>query len=133
MKKVLIPIDWSDNAERAFDWYVYHLHRKGITVILSHFIEASKEKELREKQEKLQELQEVYENRLLQLKIEYLWLTGHGGSPGEFIVKTAHAEQVDMIIMGARGLCKIKKTILGSVSDYVIQKAKQPVLICKKS
>lgn len=132
MKKVLIPIDWSENAEKAFDWYVYNLHQKGKThVIITHFIEAVKEKDLQEKEFKLLELQEMYETRLLQLKIDYTWLTGNAGSPGEFILKVAKEEDVNMIVMGARGLGKIKKTILGSVSDQVLSKSKVPVLIYK--
>jgi len=43
----------------------------------------------------------------------------------------AKEDDVDMIVMGARGLGKIKKTILGSVSDYVLNKSKVPVLIFK--
>jgi nucleotide-binding universal stress UspA family protein len=131
MKKVLIPIDWSENAEKAFDWYIYNLHQKGVHVFITHFIEASKEKDLQEKEMKLMELQEVYETRLLQMKIDYTWLTGNSGSPGEFIIKVAKEEDADMIIMGARGLGKLKKTILGSVSDHVLNKSKVPVLIFK--
>ncbi len=43
----------------------------------------------------------------------------------------AEEHSAEMIVMGARGLGKIKRAILGSVSDYVIRKAKVPVLICK--
>jgi len=64
-------------------------------------------------------------------QIDYRWLTGSAGSPGEWIVKVAKEDDVDMIVMGARGLGKIKKTILGSVSDYVLNKSKVPVLIFK--
>ncbi|ESN91539.1 hypothetical protein HELRODRAFT_165592 [Helobdella robusta] len=131
MRKVLIPIDWSENAEKAFDWYIYNLHQKGTQLVLTHFIEASKEKELLEKEVKLLELQEMYENRLVQMKIDYIWLTGNSGSPGEYITKVSKDEDVDMIVMGARGLGKIKKTILGSVSDYVLSKSKVPVLLFK--
>lgn len=131
MKRVLIPIDWSENAEKAFDWYVYNLHHKGTHIIITHYIEASKEKELQEKEFKLLELQEMYETRLLQMKIDYTWLTGNTGSPGDFILKVAREEDVNMIVMGARGLGKIKKTILGSVSDHVLSKSKVPVLIFK--
>ena len=67
----------------------------------------------------------------MSMKIEYTWLTGTSGSPGEFIIKVAKEQEVDMVIMGARGLGKIKKTILGSVSDHVLNKAKVPVLIFK--
>jgi nucleotide-binding universal stress UspA family protein len=58
-------------------------------------------------------------------------MTGTSGSPGEFIIKAAKEENVDMIIMGARGLGKLKKTILGSVSDHILNKSKVPVLIIK--
>jgi len=133
MKKVLIPIDWSENAEKMFDWYMYNLHQKEIHLIITHFIEASKEKELQEKEMKMIELQEMYESRMLQLKADYTWITGNSGSPGEFIIKVAKDESVDMIVMGARGLGKLKKTILGSVSDHVLSKSKVPVLICKRS
>lgn len=133
MKKVLIPIDWSENAEKAFDWYIYNIHKKGNNLVLTHFIEASKEKELMEKEFKMMELQEVYENRLLHLKIDYIWLTGNQGSPGEYITKVSREENVDMVVMGARGLGKLRKTILGSVSDHVISKAKMPVLIYKSA
>jgi len=132
MKKVLIPIDWSENAEKTFDWYMYNLHQKGTHLYITHFIEASKEKELQEKELKLLELQEVYETRLLQLKVAYTWLTSNQGSPGDFILKVAKEEDVDLIVMGARGLGKLKKTILGSVSDHVLAKSKVPVLICKR-
>jgi len=64
-------------------------------------------------------------------QIDYRWLTGSTGSPGEWIIKVAKEDEVDMIVMGARGLGKIKKTILGSVSDYVLNKSKVPVLIFK--
>jgi len=133
MKKVLIPIDWSENAEKMFDWYMYNLHQKGIHLIITHFIEASKERELQEKELKMIELQEMYESRLLHMKAEYTWITGNSGSPGEFIIKVAKEENVDMIVMGARGLGKLKKTILGSVSDHVLSKSKVPVLICKRT
>jgi len=36
-----------------------------------------------------------------------------------------------MIVMGARGLNSLKKIFLGSASDYVLKKAKIPVLIVK--
>jgi len=133
MKKVVIPIDWSENAEKTFDWYVYNLHKKGTHLLIVHFIEASKEKELQEKEMKLVELQEVYESRMLQMKIDYTWISGNSGSPGEFILKVSKDHDADMIVMGARGLGKLKKTILGSVSDHVLSKSKVPVLICKRT
>ncbi|MGC8998194.1 MAG: universal stress protein [Candidatus Bathyarchaeia archaeon] len=47
------------------------------------------------------------------------------------IVKTAEEGKFDLIVMGARGLSKIKELILGSVSDGVIRNAPCPVLVTK--
>lgn len=55
------------------------------------------------------------------------------GDPAETIVKTAREERFELIVMGARGLGKIKSILLGSVSSGVVQKADRPVLIVKKS
>ncbi|MEM3566423.1 MAG: universal stress protein [Candidatus Bathyarchaeia archaeon] len=47
------------------------------------------------------------------------------------IVKTAEEGKFDLIVMGARGISKIKELILGSVSDGVIRHSPCPVLVTK--
>lgn len=47
------------------------------------------------------------------------------------IVKAAEEGKFDLIVMGARGISKIKELILGSVSDGVVRNAPCPVLITK--
>ncbi|KAI0237366.1 hypothetical protein LSAT2_012113 [Lamellibrachia satsuma] len=131
VKVILIPIDWSAHAEKAFNWYIYNMHREGNTLIMAHFIDASSDKELRAKELQMLELQEVYETCLLKMKVDYRWVHGSAGSPGEYIVKTTKETGADMVVLGARGLGKIRKALLGSVSDYVVRKANVPVLICK--
>ncbi|KAK2139734.1 hypothetical protein LSH36_1635g00032, partial [Paralvinella palmiformis] len=58
-------------------------------------------------------------------------LVSQFGSPGELIVKKAKEENVIMIIMGTRGMGKIRRTILGSVSDYVVHHAHCPVIVTR--
>ncbi|XP_048741472.2 universal stress protein Sll1654-like isoform X2 [Ostrea edulis] len=53
--------------------------------------------------------------------------------PGEGIVKTARELNASMIIMGSRGLGTIRRTILGSVSDYVVHHSHVPVIVCPPS
>lgn len=50
---------------------------------------------------------------------------------GEAIVKAAEEHNVDFIVVGSRGLGTIRRTIMGSVSDYIVHHAYVPVLICK--
>ena len=54
-------------------------------------------------------------------------------SPGEFVVKVAEEEKAAMIVMGTRGMGTIRRTILGSVSDYVVHHAHCPVIVCRKA
>ena len=42
------------------------------------------------------------------------------GKPGEVICRIAEEEDAAMIITGARGMGKVHRTILGSVSDYLV-------------
>jgi nucleotide-binding universal stress UspA family protein len=131
--RILIPIDKSDNSVRAFDWYLAQLHREGDSLILVHYIEAGNDRELYEKEAKLMELQESYETKLLEHKVDYRWITGTDGGPSELIVRISREEDAAMILMGSRGLGKIRKVIQTSVSDDVLAKSSVPVLICKGS
>ena len=52
-----------------------------------------------------------------------------GGKPGETIVEQADKLGASNIVMGTRGLSKLKKMILGSVSNFVLQHASVPVSV----
>ncbi len=51
------------------------------------------------------------------------------------IVKTllsyANSNKIDLIVVGSRGQSGIKEMFLGSISNGIVHKAKQPVLIVK--
>ena len=53
------------------------------------------------------------------------------GQPGEFITKVAKKENAGMVVMGTRGMGKVRRTILGSVSDYVLHHAHCAVIVYK--
>ncbi|KAE9619509.1 putative universal stress protein A [Lupinus albus] len=53
------------------------------------------------------------------------------GDPREMICQAAEQIQVDLLIMGSRGLGMLKRTFLGSVSDYCVHHSKIPILIVK--
>ncbi len=54
------------------------------------------------------------------------------GFPAEEILATAEARQVDLVVVGARGLGRLKRLLLGSVSEKVLRYAKCPVLVVKE-
>ncbi len=53
------------------------------------------------------------------------------GVPAEEIIKMAQSENVDLIVMGSRGLTEVRAFLLGSVSDKVSHHARCPTLIVK--
>ncbi|CAK8571256.1 unnamed protein product [Lathyrus sativus] len=63
-----------------------------------------------------------------QVKAESVVLNG---DPREMICQAAEQLQVDLLIMGSRGLGTLKRAFLGSVSDHCAHHAKAPILIVK--
>lgn len=53
------------------------------------------------------------------------------GNPAAQIVKFAEEHDVDLIIMGNRGLGTFSRTLLGSVSNKVINQSERSVLVVK--
>ena len=45
----------------------------------------------------------------------------HGKKPGEAICAVAEREDPFLIVVGMRGQSVVRRTILGSVSDYVVK------------
>lgn len=55
-----------------------------------------------------------------------------GGKPGESICHTVKEGEMDLVVMGSRGMGAIRRTFVGSVSDYVLHHSHVPVIICPK-
>ncbi|NLP36966.1 MAG: universal stress protein [Firmicutes bacterium] len=53
------------------------------------------------------------------------------GHPAGTIIKHAKKEEYDLIVMGSRGLGGLKKALLGSVSNAVLQEVQTSVLVVK--
>lgn len=55
----------------------------------------------------------------------------HANRPGEGIINAAREANADVIITGSRGTGKLRRTFLGSVSDYVLHHSDVPVIVCR--
>jgi nucleotide-binding universal stress UspA family protein len=53
------------------------------------------------------------------------------GEPGQSIVSAAEAESADLIVVGTRALDRADRFHMGSVSDYVVNHSRCPVLIAR--
>ncbi|XP_046339534.2 universal stress protein in QAH/OAS sulfhydrylase 3'region-like [Haliotis rufescens] len=143
--KVLIAMDGSDHSNYAFDWYMDRLHRKGNNVVVAHCPDYSAiyhtpgisgdasliAEILREEAVKMEIIIDKLRERLTKTGVpgRILRLTG---KPGSSLVKAAEEEEVDYVVTGTRGLGKVSRAILGSVSDYIVHHSHVPVFVCQK-
>ncbi|KAB1221074.1 Universal stress protein A-like protein [Morella rubra] len=54
------------------------------------------------------------------------------GDPSTAICNAVQKFNINLLVLGERGLGKLKRALLGSVSSYCVQNAKCPVLVVKK-
>jgi len=143
---VLIAIDGSQQADEAFQFYVSHLHQQGNSLLLVHaaeppLINSSQavmlsqpvwDQLLESEKKKVKALEECFAEKMrangMTGKIKAIF----SGKPGEVIVDLALEEKVCMIVMGTRGQGTIRRTIMGSVSDYVVHHAHCPVVVTRQ-
>ena len=86
-----------------------------------------KEEDKHKKQKMLSETEKIFKDK--NIKTRTILEEGH---PSDTIVKVAREEGFDMIVVGSRGLGGLKKLLLGSVSNAVIQEAEDcSVLVVK--
>jgi len=78
----------------------------------------------------MEKIKEEFERENISVLTDIL-LAEQNENPGVFICKYAENNKVDLIIMGSRGLGNVRRLLLGSVSNHVVQHAKCPVLIIK--
>lgn len=145
-RKVLIPIDGSEFSENMFKWYVKNLHRGDEEVIFFHVGEQPSlsliskdgatnlpyeewQKTMVERNKAIEDLEYNFTTEARNAKIQHFQFRKTMGKPGEHIVKAASDLHVDHIVIGSRGLGKIRRTFLGSVSDYVLHHSDIPVTI----
>ena len=141
IQHILVPYDSSEPANRAFEFALElaKLYNANITIIACvsiHFhvdpVFATAELETLklQKEEAIRSIFQL-EPKLKKLGISYKTEVLEGISITDVLVSYAESHNVDLIIMGSRGLGGFKKLLLGSVASGVSQHSKCPVLIVK--
>ncbi len=146
--KVLYPTDFSESADRVIP-YVNKLKESGTKeVIILHVID-DRHKDWREslywisekareeleqdfldnvKQKTEEKLKEIKQKLDKDLKIRFVI---DYGSPFKAILNVANREEVSAITMSSHGASDLEEMLLGSVTDKVVRKSKQPCLVIK--
>lgn len=143
-KKILVPTDFSDVAEKALECVkqlkdagtkevvILHVIKKtSLEVIAQYssirdFEEVEKEVE-GDAREKLSRIEKELRETGFQVKVRV-----ETGFPFSEILRVENEEDVSAIVIGSHGLSNIKEILIGSVSESVIRKAKNPVIVIKR-
>lgn len=140
MKRILVPTDFSPNAQSALRVAVDIASRVSGTIILYHVYIPLESTPLYDKEEFRQRntaMETILQKRLQRLKKKVLKDTNDvnistqvGHSPlKDNITSFAEKNLIDLIVMGTKGSSGIKKVLVGSVAAKVAQKTKVPVLL----
>ena len=139
--KILVPVDFSPHAQRAFGYATTLARRLGAELSLVHVVEDpfatgawGGEVYIPNIGELLQELIAAAEHRLTTLQdgavaqgvtTRTAVITGR---PAQSIIEHAVSEKCDLIVMGTHGRTGLSHAVMGSVAERVLRKAPCPVL-----
>ena len=141
IRKILVPVDFSDHSQRALEeaiglakttgaqLHLLHCYQIHSSAVAPYGIVVPETFEHDIRMAALQRLSEWREKATAQGVRVQEHLTAH--FPAEEITATAEHLGIDLIVMGTRGLTGLKHVLLGSVTERTIRLAKCPVLVVK--
>ncbi|CAH8290359.1 unnamed protein product [Schistosoma turkestanicum] len=151
-RRVLLPIDGSEHSKRAVNWYLTEFSRPDDFAYFFHAVEphysksnaieshdhgkeltTNLDKNLKMYAELGKILGEKLHEDLKNSHIQMEYIIQIGNKPGELIVNAAKQRSIDVILIGNRGLGALRRTFLGSVSDYVLHHCNIPFVIIPPS
>ncbi len=141
VRKILVPIDFSDQAEPVIEWAVHLAEEHSSQLVLMHayhlpvefqqmegaYLPADFWTNVKSEAEKTLE-DHAGKIREKGIPVETVVREGY---PATAIEEEAERQQVDLIVIGTRGLSGLKHMLLGSVAERVVQKSPCPVLTVK--
>lgn len=136
-KRILVALDGSDLSEQVIEMLKQVGLQPDATVVIAHVIanlgadpdiavdrpQADTETIPHQQLEKLQACQAI-----LPCKSELEIVTGE---PAEEIIRLANIHNVDLVVMGSRGLTGMNRILKGSVSSQVVEEAPCSVFVVK--
>ncbi|CAK9199916.1 unnamed protein product [Sphagnum jensenii] len=149
-----VALDYSASSKYAFKWAIDNIFRDGDTVILvfvNKEIQDGTQADLWgedgsplvpfedlsdpaiQRRYQLQGDEEIaqYAEEATNVKKVKVVAKVYWGDPKEKLVKAVIETPLDALVMGSRGLGTFKRTLLGSVSNYVVNSVPCPVTVVK--
>jgi nucleotide-binding universal stress UspA family protein len=144
IKKILVPVDGSEASLAAHRLALKTARAFAAEVILLYVVDSSALDEIcrlsgRERPHLLHEMQESGMKLLLSLSQEAqqqgvsAMVDIHTGMPDEVIMDEANRHQAGLIVMGKIGRKRHRRSLLGSVTERILEAADMPVLVVSPS
>ena len=141
IERILVPIDFSENANSVVEWAAHLAEEHGSRIILFHTYHLPVEFHQLEgaylpadfwanvKAEAEQSLARFVEDlKKRGIEVEGVVREGYAATA---IVDEAASQQADLVVIGTHGMSGLKHLLLGSIAERVVQKAPCPVLTVK--
>lgn len=141
LKRILVPIDFSEASLKALRYAVPFAEQFGATICLVHVIEPasfmndlpnvvlvrSDEEEAKEARNQLVSLAQKEIEELIPINPQV-----RTGKPFHEIVELAKTLEIDLIIIATHGHTGLKHCLLGSTAERVVRHAPCPVLVVRE-
>lgn len=137
-KSYLICTDLSPEASHAMEWTIGTIVRDGaILFAVCAFEDDPSNPDPAQEGERLDACQRITEQivKLLKktrLQIHVVVEVLHSRSPGHLITEVIDYISPTLVIMGSRGRSGLKGVLLGSFSNYILQRSSVPVMVARR-
>ena len=142
-KRILVPTDGSENAERAGEYAISLADLSGADIIVlnvidTYYLNAITQPDVRESVDEelrtsVKKAIERFEEKIEENKcngtcqnVNFKILIKEG-KPVDVILKTIDEEEIDQVIIGKSGKHGLERFLLGNTTERVLKEAKVPV------
>lgn len=152
LKKVVIAVSENESSKYAFQWALDNLidpakhsvtiftvvepplqsgyyYAASASIYLPSYIDEQYEKATQEATRCVRDYQSIAERRF-DNKLQCEMIVGRGEVRDE-VVDFVETSKADLLVIGSRGLGALKRTFVGSTSDYCVHHVHCPIVIVK--
>jgi len=140
-QKLLVPIDFSEHAERALDYAIAWGRQLRAQLVLLHVIQSISDAGFDMMSALPAAHLKVLENELTQHMKDYLQRVEDAGVEGDSVIaygtpydktiELVETRQIDLIVMGSHGRTGLSHLFLGSMAEKLVRLAPCPVLVVR--
>ena len=143
LSKILVAVDGSEISKRAFEYASFLAEKCNTSLLIVNIPDifervGSSSKKLEEIAKKIEKgeidnkaMLRKFESQAKEHGVKDVSTIKQRGNVAEEILKIADKENVDMIVLGSRGLGTAKEFLLGGVSHKVVHHARCPVTVVR--